>query len=138
MSEFRSKVTLRPRSKLERILDLVGASEDPAPPPTQEYQQRRLRKQSEVAPSDVALRVAARLGYPGNEPAAIARALDAEVPEGDPTAVAWRAHHHLQLIGERWCHADKTDCNACPVRGVCDFRGLGLDPAIRLVVPPAV
>jgi hypothetical protein len=133
MAEFRSKVTLRPRSKLERILDL--ACDEPTPPPTAEYKALRLRKQSEVAPSVVALRVAARLGYPGNEPAAIARALDAEVPEGDPTSVAWRAHYSLQVVGERWCHAEQTDCAACPVRTVCDYRGLGLDPAVRVVLP---
>lgn len=136
MTEFRSKVTLRPRSKLERILDL--ACEDPTPPPTAAYRAQSAKKQSDVAPTPAGVRVAARLGYPGNGEAAIARALDAEVPEGDVTAVAWRAHYHLQLIGERWCHADQTDCKSCPVRAVCDFRGLGLDPAARIVVPDPV
>lgn len=135
MSEFRSKVTLRPRSKLERIVDLAG--EAPTPAPTAEFKAASAKKQSDVAPTPAAVRVAARLGYPGTGAAAIARALDAEVPEGDATSVAWRAHFHLQLIGERWCHADRTDCKSCPVSSVCDFHGLGLDPAARIVVDPA-
>jgi hypothetical protein len=134
MGEFRSKVTLRPRSKLERIVD---ACDDPTPAPTPGYKALSARKQSDVAPTANAIRVASRLGYPGNEPAAIARALDAEVPEGDVTSVAWRAHYHLNLVGERWCKVERTDCAACPLRSVCDYRGLGLDPARLLGAPLA-
>jgi endonuclease III len=77
-------------------------------------------------------RVALRLGYPGNEAASIARALDAEVPEGDVTSVAWRAHHSLQVIGDSVCTKDRPRCVECAVESACDFHGVGLDPSKRL------
>jgi endonuclease III len=87
---------------------------------------------SVVAPSLPALRVAVRLGYPGSSYAAIARALDAEVPEGDNAEVAWRAHHVLRQHGKRICLEQAPACGRCRVRMSCSFRGEGDDPAARL------
>ncbi len=86
-----------------------------------------------VAPGPSALRVAVRLGYPGSSYAAVARALDAEVPEGDPAHVAWRAHHVLKLHGQRVCKERAPACGACGVRDGCSFRGEGDDPAARFL-----
>lgn len=131
MADLRSKVTRRPRSKLERLLDLLDP-QDVATEPTPEYIALSARTQSAVAPTADAVRVALRLGYPGNEPAAIARALDAEVPEGDATAVAWRAHQQLHLHGISVCVAEAPGCSACRLRAPCSYRGEGVDPAKRL------
>lgn len=86
---------------------------------------------STLAPSAAAQRVAARLGYPGASYAAIARSLDAEVPEGDPTDVAWRAHHLLKQHGHAICVETEPACGSCAARDACAFRGEGEDPALR-------
>jgi hypothetical protein len=137
MSDFRSQVTRRPRSKLENVVDLVAL--ESLPPPSAEYASLSLRCHSAVAPTHEGLRVALRLGYPGNEPASIARALDAEIPEGDITFVAWRAHRSLQVIAETVCTKDQPKCDACAVKSACDYHGVGIDPARRLggSEPPA-
>src|SRR5947209_416187 len=114
MADFRSKVTRRPRSKLERIVDLL--ERDVAPPPSAEYLSMSMRVRSAVAPTTGAMRVALRLGYPGNEPASIARALDAEVPEGDVTSVAWRAHYCLRVLSETVCIFEQPNCAQCGAR----------------------
>jgi hypothetical protein len=95
------------------------------------------RHDASVAPSPGALRVAARLGYPGSNYAAIARALDAEIPEGDSNDVAWRAHHVLQGHAERTCHRAAPACDRCGVRASCSYRGADADPARRLPVSEA-
>ncbi len=138
MSDFRSKVTLRPRSKLEKLLDLLDP-QDVATSPSAEYLAQSGRTQSAVAPTSDGVRVAARLGYPGNELAAIARALDAEVPEGDVTGVAWRAHRQLHLHGISVCLREAPGCPTCRLRAACSYRGEGVDPALRLEprTPPA-
>jgi hypothetical protein len=133
MSDFRSKVTRRPRSKLERVVELL--ERDDMPPPTAAFAAAVARSSSAVAPTPGALRVATRLGYPGNEPASIARALDAEVPEGDVTSVAWRAHWSLHVLSEEVCHREMPKCSSCPARSACDFQGVGADPARRLSRP---
>jgi hypothetical protein len=131
VSDFRSKVTLRPRSRLEKLLDLL-APDDVERTPTPEYAVATGRSQSVVAPSADAARVAVRLGYPGNEVAAVARALDAEVPEGDATAVAFRAHRELHLHGISICLRTAPGCDACRLRASCSYHGEGPDPAQRL------
>jgi endonuclease III len=88
---------------------------------------------STVAPGPSALRVAVRIGYPGSSYAAVARSLDAEVPEGDVTEVAWRAHHVLKLHGQRVCKDAAPLCASCGVRDGCAFRGEGDDPASRFL-----
>jgi hypothetical protein len=86
---------------------------------------------STVAPSAAALRVTARLGYPGSTYAALARALDAELPEGDPHEVAWRAHHILKQHGLRTCK-ETPSCGSCRVSSACGYAGRGDDPASKL------
>ncbi len=130
MSDFRSQVTRRPRSKLENVVDLLALEN--LPPPTADYGAASLRTHSAVAPTSSGLRVALRLGYPGNEAASIARALDAEVPEGDITFVAWRAHKSLAVLADTVCTKEAPKCNACAVVRACDFHGVGTDPALRL------
>lgn len=138
MADFRSKVTLRPRSRLERLLDLLDP-QDTRTPPSAEYLAVTARSHSAVAPTLDAARVALRLGYPGNEVAALARALDAEVPEGDVVGVAYRAHHHLHLHGTTVCVREQPACGSCRLRAACAYRGEGVDPALRLEArtPPA-
>lgn len=87
---------------------------------------------STIAPSAPARRVAARLGYPGATYAAMARALDAEIPEGDATDLAWRAHHLLAQHGREVCLVSRPRCDRCSVRSACSYRGEGPDPATRL------
>ena len=124
-------MTLRPRSRLERLLDLLDPQDTRSPPST-EYLASTGRGQSLVAPTIDAARVALRLGYPGNEVAAVARALDAEVPEGDVTGVAYRAHNHLHLHGTTVCHREHPGCGSCRLRAACAYHGEGPDPALRL------
>ncbi len=95
------------------------------------------RHDASVAPPAGALRVAARLGYPGSNYAAIARALDAEIPEGDSNDVAWRAHHVLEGHAERTCHRAAPACERCGVSASCSYRGVDADPARRLPVSEA-
>ena len=95
------------------------------------------RHDASVAPAAGALRVAARLGYPGSSYAAIARALDAEIPEGDSSDVAWRAHHVLEIHAQRTCHRVEPGCDHCGVRTSCSYRGVDADPARRLPVSEA-
>ena len=130
MSDFRSQVTRRPRSKLENVVDLVALEGLPAP--SAEYLAQTARSHSAVAPTQGGLRVALRLGYPGNEPASIARALDAEIPEGDITFVAWRAHRSLHVLAETACTTDQPKCEACKVRSACDFHGVGILSLIHI------
>lgn len=86
---------------------------------------------STVAPSLAALRVVARVGYPGTTYAALARALDAELPEGDPHEVAWRAHHVLKQHGLRVCK-DTPACSTCRAEKACSYAGKGDDPFVRV------
>lgn len=86
-----------------------------------------------VGPTPAACRVAARLGYPGSSFATLTRALDAELPEGDPTGIAWRVHHALTLHGRSVCSAEAPQCGACIVAASCHYGGRGEDPAKRLV-----
>ncbi|MFO0550389.1 MAG: hypothetical protein U0271_18485 [Polyangiaceae bacterium] len=180
MGDLESKVTRRPRSKLERVLEqLEKHLSSPDPPQgslsaaltggvdaarVAEFEQlarknpaearRRLLEFSRlepasvdfllltigaddtVAPSPTAQRVAARLGYPGTDYETLARALDAEVPEGDPGHVAWRAHHLLAAHGELVC-GEPPACNRCPIRALCSYHGEGPDPAARLTATSA-
>lgn len=87
--------------------------------------------QALVAPTPSAMRVATRLGYPGSDYAAIARSLDAEVPEVDVLGVAWRAHHALKQLGATLCEKDHPSCASCPLIRACAYRGEGVDPASR-------
>lgn len=90
---------------------------------------------STVAPSPSARRVASRLGYPGTSYAALSRALDAEIPEGDPSQIAWRAHHALAQHGRDVCLASAPACSRCAIQVACSYRGQGQDPAARLSNP---
>jgi endonuclease III len=85
-----------------------------------------------VAPSHLALHVAARLGYPGSSYAAIARALDVEVPSSDALGFAWRAHHLLDQHGKHLCTRRAPACASCPVRQSCAVPDGGDDPAERV------
>jgi len=95
------------------------------------------RHDDTVAPSAGALRVAARLGYPGSNYAAVSRALEAEIPEGDSNDVAWRAHHVLEAHAARTCHRVAPACERCAVKTSCSYRGVDADPARRLPVSEA-
>lgn len=86
---------------------------------------------STVAPSAAALRVTARLGYPGSSYPSLARALDAELPEGDPYEMAWRAHHILKQHGHRVCK-ESPSCGSCRAQAACSYAGRGEDPASKL------
>lgn len=86
---------------------------------------------STVAPSPAALRVAVRVGYPGTTYASVARALDAELPEGDPHEVAWRAHHVLKQHGLRTCK-EAPACSGCRAEPACSYAGQGEDPANKV------
>lgn len=90
---------------------------------------------STVAPSPTARRVASRLGYPGTSYAALSRALDAEIPEGDASQIAWRAHHALAQHGRDVCVAMAPACGHCAIEVACSYRGRGQDPATRLSNP---
>lgn len=90
---------------------------------------------STVAPSPTARRVASRLGYPGANYAALSRALDAEIPEGDASQIAWRAHHALAQHGRDVCLANVPACARCAIEVACSYRGRGQDPATRLSNP---
>jgi endonuclease III len=83
-----------------------------------------------VAPSPFAMQAAVRLGYPGSTYAAVARALDVELPNGD-VDLAWRAHHVLDQHGRSLCGRPPA-CARCPVRDGCAHGGEGDDPAARL------
>ncbi|MBL9021119.1 MAG: hypothetical protein JNL21_02915 [Myxococcales bacterium] len=86
---------------------------------------------STVAPSPAALRVVSRVGYPGTSYAALARAIDAELPEGDPHEVAWRAHHVLKQHGLRTCK-ESPACSTCRAEPACSYAGKGDDPFVRV------
>lgn len=85
-----------------------------------------------VAPTQPAMRVAVRLGYPGTEYEAVARALDAEIPENDVSAVPWRAHHLLKQHGVMVCVRERPHCTGCRLEQACTYGGEGVDPAQRL------
>ena len=89
---------------------------------------------STVAPSAAALRVVSRVGYPGTSYASLARALDAELPEGDQQEVAWRAHHVLKHHGLKVCK-ETPACGSCRAKPGCAYAGEGDDPAARLAPP---
>ncbi len=91
---------------------------------------------SVVAPPLAALRVVARVGYPGTCYATLARTLDAELPEGDPQEVAWRAHHVLKQHGNKTCR-EKPDCPSCKAEPACAYAGRGEDPAGAITAPSA-
>jgi hypothetical protein len=85
-----------------------------------------------VAPTASATRVVARIGYPGATYAAVARALDEELPAGDGVDLAWRAHHVLDQHGKAACTPRAPECKGCPIHLACAYRGAGDDPAGRL------
>jgi hypothetical protein len=121
-----SKVTRRPRSKLERLVDRV---EPPAP-------RARTRASDDDALARVKLdatsaRVAARLGFPGATREALERSLAGELPIGDPTELATRAVRALNVVGATNCASLDPQCDACPFEDGCDYRGRGADPAGR-------
>ncbi len=126
MSDAHSRVTRRPRSKLERLVDRV---EPPAP-----------RARARIADGDavptvkldaVSARVAARLGFPGATRGALERSLAGELPIGDPTELATRATRALSLVATTSCLSIDPRCDACPFEDGCDYRGRGADPAGR-------
>lgn len=119
VDEARKRVATLPRMTPETV-DLILLSSGAA---------------STVAPSAGARRVACRLGYPGSTYAALSRALDAEVPEGDATEVAWRAHHLLAQHGRDICLSAEPRCDRCALLSSCSYRGQGTDPASRLSIP---
>ena len=63
-------------------------------------------------------RVSNRLGLAhARTPAAAEEQLKAVIPQAD-----WsKAHHWLIWHGRRVCHAQKPNCDICPLAGVCDF-----------------
>lgn len=137
MADSRSKVTLRPRSKLERLLALLDARTTPQPfdlldPKPPSLDGAPAKASTSVAPTPEAARVAVRLGYPGNDIRAVGRALDAEVPEGDASQVALRAHHQLHAHGAKVCLRLSPLCGSCRLNAACAYRGEGVDPADRL------
>lgn len=85
-----------------------------------------------VAPTAPAMHVAVRLGYPGADYGAIARALDAEIDSPDAVRVAWRAHQLLDRHGRNVCTAELPRCASCAVRDACAFHGDGDDPSLRI------
>lgn len=89
--------------------------------------------QAVVAPTATASRVLARIGYPGASYASVARAVDEELPGPTSYDFAWRAHHVLDQHGRTLCAPKAPECWRCPVRDACAFRGIGEDPAARLV-----
>ncbi len=178
MADFQSKVTRRPRSKLERIIETLhrdaqlpaetagltralGELEQQvadtvlrALPALRALPLNEARKQlrecgvthrptsdrvllwtghlSSVAPSEEALRLVVRVGYPGENFESIARALDAELPASEALSLARRANllldHHARAI----CLPMQPTCNRCSIVGACGFRGIGADPSARL------
>ena len=133
MSDPHSKVTLRPRSKLERLvaaLDPDGESEAP-----RRISLARASEESEsLAPDEGALRVAVRVGYPGSTLEAVTRALDAEIPEGHASVFAPRARRTLSRHASDVCVL-LPRCASCVIRPACDFHGEGADPERRLARP---
>lgn len=99
---------------------------------TQDELLLRAGKLATVAPTEHALRVVVRLGYPGDTYGAVARALDAELPGSDALGVATRAHGLLDAFGRAICHEVGPACGECCVAAGCGFRGEGQDPAVRL------
>jgi len=89
--------------------------------------------QAVVAPTAFGARVLARIGYPGVTYAALARAVDEELPGPSAYDFAWRAHHVLDQHGRTFCGPKTPECWRCPVQEACAFRGIGEDPAARLV-----
>ncbi len=92
-----------------------------------------------IAPTMHGVQVAARLGYPGSSYAALARALDAELPSPEAIEFAWRAHHLLEQHGKKVCTPKAPTCGGCRVRAACAFHGEGEDPVQKLqsLRPPA-
>jgi endonuclease III-like uncharacterized protein len=155
VADLYSKVTLRPRSQLERIVEqLEGEASAPARPPADpEEAKRRLSSlprldpeavdrillasgaRVTVAPSAAARRVAVRVGYPGSTYASLTRSLDAEILESDKSDLAWRAHHLLDRLGRERC-TERPVCDSCPISASCSYHGVGLDPAKRLDLGP--
>lgn len=184
VTDFQSKVTRRPRSRLERIVSTLetrgasapkarvaagqGASQGASDSAREARREELLRvvdagaqltpdvlrarlvaagladraiqdelllragKLATVAPTEHALRVVVRLGYPGDTYDAVARALDAELPGSDALGVATRAHGLLDAFGRAICHEVGPACDECCVAAGCGFRGAGQDPAVRL------
>jgi hypothetical protein len=135
VGDFHSKVTRRPRSKLERVVAKLeeargalargdASGEIALPTPNDPMGDT-------VAPTLDALRLAVRLGYPGESADAVARALDAELPLGS-TDLAWRARHLLDAHARATCSNPTPKCDGCTLVDACDYRGVGADPALRL------
>lgn len=65
-------------------------------------------------------RVANRTGLaPGKTPREVEAGLESVIPE----PFRLHAHHWLILHGRYVCKARKPDCDACPVRDLCSWRG---------------
>jgi hypothetical protein len=141
VDDYQSKVTRRPRSKLERVVakleeargqlargdasgEIVLPPADVAPAPTD-------LPPGTVATTVDAFRLAARLGYPGESADAVSRALNAELPVGS-TDLAWRARHLLDAHARATCLETSPRCDRCTLVDACAYRGVGADPALRL------
>jgi hypothetical protein len=135
VDDFQSKVTRRPRSKLERVVtkleeargslargDASGEILLSAPSG---------RAPETVAATGDALRLAVRLGYPGETADAVSRALDAELPVGSAD-LSWRARHLLDNHARATCFEMSPTCERCVLVDACAYRGVGVDPALRL------
>ena len=83
-----------------------------------------------VAPTAASMQVATRIGYPGTSYGALARSLDAELPDHGGLEVAWQAHHLLEQHGKNIC-VQPPECPRCPVRDGCAFYNgsRGVPPA---------
>ena len=177
MTDFQSKVTRRPRSRLERLVSALEAATprakliasdpldalsdvqakleavrllDSKPALPAEVLRARLEslgirdralidqvllragKGDTVAPTENALRVVVRLGYPGDTYESVARALDAELPGSDTRGIATRAHDLLDVHGRAICLPVGPACKQCCVAERCEYRGEGADPSARL------
>lgn len=135
MDDFQSKVTRRPRSKLERVVaKLEGAGGSlPRADASGELVVPSAPDRDSIAPTLDALRLAVRLGYPGDTGEAVSRSLDAELPVGS-TDLAWRARHLLDTHARATCLDTSPRCDRCTLVDACAYRGVGADPAQRLRV----
>jgi hypothetical protein len=129
-------VTLRPRSKLERIVERLEEDRPKdegegrsAPHDPSEHELSPAHEVSPLPPSTSLLRIAARLGYPGTSPAALVRALEAELPGGHPHELAARVVRTFERLADARCTPRQPRCAGCPIDDRCAYRGEGVDPA---------
>ena len=71
-------------------------------------------------------RVLARVAGTRLTPKQVQAAADAALPRGD----SWAWNQCLMDLGAVLCRPDSPQCDACPVRSRCAWRGRGVDPAI--------